>query len=59
VVELIVANEVESITIRDCGLEVGSVVFVTGGKITSDGNNFDLSDSLSMKILARIRSTGD
>jgi len=59
VVELIVANEVESITIRDCGLGVGSVVFVTGGEITSDGNNFVLSDSISMKILARIRTTGD
>ena len=59
VIELIVANDVESITIRDCGIGVGSIVAITGGEITSGGNNFDLSDSLSMKILARIRSTGE
>jgi len=59
VIELIVANEVESITIRDCGLGVGSVVSVTADVKTSNGKIFDLSNSLSMKILARIRSTGD
>lgn len=58
VVEIIVSNGVESITMRDCGLGVGSVVSIEDGVITSDGNHFDLSEGISMKILARIRSMG-
>jgi len=59
VVELIVTNDVESITISDSGLGVGVSVSVSGGAITSDGNVIRLSDSISMKILARITSMGD
>jgi len=59
VVELIVANDVESITIEDCGLAVGTTVSVSGGKITSGEDVFGLSDSISMKILARITSMRD
>ena len=59
VVELIVTNDVESITISDSGLGVGVSVSVSGGAITSDGNVIRLSDSISMKILARITSMED
>ncbi len=59
VVELIVTNDVESITISDSGLGVGVSVSASGGAITSDGNVIRLSDSISMKILARITSMGD
>ncbi len=58
VIELIVANDVESITISDCGLGIGSIVSVSGGKIAIEGNMVALSDSISMKILARITSMG-
>ena len=56
VVEMIVANDVESITISDCGLGVGESVLVSGGTIISNGQIVGLSDSISMKILARITS---
>ena len=56
VVEMIVANDVESITISDCGLGVGESVLVSGGTIISNGEIIGLSDSISMKILARITS---
>ena len=58
VIELIVANDVESITISDCGLGIGSIVSVSDGKIAIEGNMVALSDSISMKILARITSMG-
>mgnify|MGYP001167836389 FL=1 len=56
VVEMIVANDVESITISDCGLGVGESVLVSGGTIISNGEIIGLSGSISMKILARITS---
>ncbi|MDG1540570.1 MAG: metal-dependent transcriptional regulator [Candidatus Thalassarchaeaceae archaeon] len=56
VVEMIVANDVESITISDCGLGAGESVLVSGGTIISNGKIIRLSDSISMKILARITS---
>ena len=59
VVEIIVTNDVESITISDSGLGVGVPVSVSGSAITSDGNVIRLSDSISMKILARITSMED
>ena len=59
IVELIVANEVESITINDCGIAAGAKVSVSDGTLTSGGNLIGLSDSISMKILARITSMGD
>jgi len=59
VVEIIVTNDVESITISDSGLGVGVPVSVSGSVITSDGNVIRLSDSISMKILARITSMED
>ncbi len=59
VVELIVADDVESITISDCGLGVGASVSHYDGKLTSDGKAIELSESISMKILSRITSLGD
>jgi DtxR family Mn-dependent transcriptional regulator len=58
VIELIIANEVESVTIQECGLGVDSVVSIKDGVAISEGKMINLSDSLSMKILARIRSEG-
>tara|TARA_B100000287_G_scaffold361427_1_gene354182 strand:- start:90 stop:554 length:465 start_codon:yes stop_codon:yes gene_type:complete len=55
-VEMIVANDVETITINDCGIGIGAPISVSDGKITTGGMEIDLSDGISMKILARITS---
>jgi len=57
-IELIVANDVESITIRDAGLGIGAVVSMVDGMISCDDRNFEFSNGLSMKILARVRTMG-
>ena len=58
-VEMIVANDVKSITINDCGISIGSTISVSEGKITTGGMEIGLSDGISMKILARITSMGE
>jgi len=59
VIELIVANDVESITLADCGLGVGKSVSMSAGALSSAGMYVELSESISMKILARITSVED
>jgi len=59
IVELMVTNDVESITINDSGLRSGTKVSVSEGSLTSGDKLIELSDSLSMRILARITSMGD
>ena len=58
-VEIIVANDVETITINDCGSSIGAQISVSEGKITTSGMEIGLSDGISMKILARITSMGE
>ena len=58
-VEMIVANDVETITINDCGISIGAPISVSEGKITTGGIEIGLSDGISMKILARITSMGE
>jgi DtxR family Mn-dependent transcriptional regulator len=58
-VEMIVANDVETITINDCGISIGAPISVSEGKITTGGMEIGLSDGISMKILARITSMGE
>jgi len=57
-IELIVVNDVESITIRDTGLRIGAVVTMVDGTISCDDRSFEFSNGLSMKILARIMTMG-
>ena len=59
VIELIVANDVESITLGDCGLGVGKSVSMSEGALSLAGTDVELSESISMKILARITSVED
>ena len=59
IVELMVVNDVELITINDSGLGSGTKVSVSEGKLTSGDKLIELSDSISMRILARITSMGD
>ena len=58
-VEMIVANDVETITINDYGISIGAPISVSEGKITTGGIEIGLSDGISMKILARITSMGE
>ena len=58
-VEMIVANDVETLTINDCGISIGAPISVSEGKITTGGMEIGLSDGISMKILARITSMGE
>ena len=58
-VEMIVANDDETITINDCGISIGAPISVSEGKITTGGIEIGLSDGISMKILARITSMGE
>ena len=58
-VEMIVANDVETKTINDCGISIGAPISVSEGKITTGGMEIGLSDGISMKILARITSMGE
>ena len=57
-VELIISSEIEAVTIRECGITIGSVIETSVDSRTCDGNLLNISDSLSMRILARINSLG-
>ncbi|MBI88230.1 MAG: hypothetical protein CMB67_04295 [Euryarchaeota archaeon] len=55
-VELIIANEIQLITLRELGISVGLEISNSEGKLTFSGENLDISRELSMKILCRIKS---
>ncbi|MEC7406722.1 MAG: metal-dependent transcriptional regulator [Candidatus Thermoplasmatota archaeon] len=57
-VELIISSDTEAITIRECGIMIGSVIETLADSRTCDGDNLIISDSISMRILARINSIG-
>ena len=57
-VELIISSAPESVTIRDCGIMIGSVIQTSDDSRTCDGSPFTISESLGMRILARINSMG-
>ena len=58
IVELIISSDVESVTIREAGLRIGSVIETSGESRTCDGLQIDFSDSISKRILARIETMG-
>ena len=55
-VEMIISSDTEAVTIRDCGISVGSIIETSDDSRTCNGKPFTISDSLSMRILARINS---
>ena len=59
IVEIIVANQVDSFTIYNCGISVGASISVSAGTFTSGDIEIAISESISQKILARITSMGD
>tara|TARA_Y100001960_G_scaffold235619_1_gene248048 strand:+ start:298 stop:966 length:669 start_codon:yes stop_codon:yes gene_type:complete len=58
VVELIISSDIESVTINESGVLIGSVIETTSDSRTCDGQTLSLSESISMRILARITSMG-
>tara|TARA_B100000530_G_scaffold38066_1_gene22009 strand:- start:690 stop:1349 length:660 start_codon:yes stop_codon:yes gene_type:complete len=58
-VEIIISSATEAVTIAESGLMIGSLIETSADVITCDGDALSISDSLSMRILARVNSIGD
>ena len=58
-VEIIISSATEAVTIAESGLMIGSLIETSADVITCDGDTLSISDSLSMRILARVTSFGD
>jgi DtxR family Mn-dependent transcriptional regulator len=55
-VDLILVSGVEGITIGAAGVMVGSTITNSGGVLTCDGSELELSGPMSMRILVRLTS---
>jgi hypothetical protein len=55
-VDLILVSGVEGVTIGAAGLAVGSTITNSGGVLTCDGSELEVSRPMSMRILARLIS---
>jgi len=58
-VEIIISSATDAVTIAESGLMIGSLIETSADVITCDGDTLSISDSLSMRILARVNSIGD
>ena len=58
-VEIIISSATDAVTIAESGLMIGSLIETSADVITCDGDALSISDSLSMRILARVNSIGD
>ena len=54
--DLILVSGVEGVTIGAAGLAVGSTITNSGGVLTCDGSELEVSRPMSMRILARLIS---
>ena len=57
-VEMIVSSADERITIREAGVETGSIITNTGGSYYCEQKHLDLTPQLSIRILARVTGMG-
>ncbi len=57
-VEMIVSRGDERITIRDAGVEPGSIITNTGGSFSCEQKQIELSSHMSIRILARVTGLG-
>ncbi len=57
-VEMIISSDTEAVTSRECGITIGSIIETSVDSRTCDGDTLTISDTLSMRILARINSIG-
>lgn len=55
-VDLILVSGVEGVTIGAAGVMVGSTITNSGGVLTCDGSELELSGPMSMRILVRLTS---
>ena len=53
-VEMIVSDDMESITINSAGISLGSIISNSGGELFSQGRKLEVSSGISARILARI-----
>ena len=53
-VEVILASEVEAVTLKSIGIVVGSKLSNLNGEISIDGNRCEFSPGMSMKVLVRV-----
>ena len=58
-VEMIVSDDMESITINSAGISLGSIISNSGGELFSQGRKLELSSGISARILARIFEVGE
>jgi len=58
-IEVISANPVDSVTFREYGLGIGTIVRMENDKLFFDEDELVLSDSISRKILVRVVSMGE
>ncbi len=57
-VELILASDVEVVTLREIGLMVGSKLVNQNGETTIDGKRCEISPGMAMKVLVRVTEMG-
>ena len=53
-VEMIISSDVEEITIRDVGVEVGSIISKIDGSLFCDDKRFELTHTMSIRVLVRV-----
>tara|TARA_B100000959_G_scaffold261087_1_gene298282 strand:+ start:5767 stop:6429 length:663 start_codon:yes stop_codon:yes gene_type:complete len=53
-VELILASEVERVTLYESGIEIGSRITNSNGAFTCEGRGLELSSGMSFSVLARV-----
>ncbi|HJM13710.1 MAG TPA: metal-dependent transcriptional regulator [Candidatus Thalassarchaeaceae archaeon] len=56
-IELIVTNSVEVVTISDSGLSIGTIIYNNDGTLYSGDTQVSLSSGLSKMVLARVTNT--
>jgi len=53
-IELIVASQVERVTLNESGIKIGAIVSNTGGELYCNSSTLTLSSELSKRILGRL-----
>ena len=59
IVELILLSAIDTITLREVGISIGTHISKSNGNLFSENNNLSLSPAISMCVIVRILSMGD
>ena len=57
VVEILAVDSIEKRTLESFGITIGSVIITSESGISCNGSPVEMSESISKKILARVRGT--